>query len=248
MAKQGGSREQHLSVALRGGYAVLSLHKAPVNSLDLAMWQALDAALTALEQEPSIAGVIIVSGLQRDVFSAGNDLKELYPPTTTASRYATFWTTSNRFLCRLARSRLATVAAIRGACPAGGCMMSLCCDHRLAVAGGTMGLNEVALGIPVPKYWGLMMARLIGAKAADKLLLTGKMVTTAEVGWRRLACCSLTPCIMPCMDESHCTHQPSSQCGQSWTRSSSFLRPRCLGWWTRWLTRVMRCCPLRSAS
>lgn len=33
----------------------------------------------------------------------------------------------------------------------------------------------------VPKYWGLLMGKLIGTKAADKLLLTGKLVSPAEV-------------------------------------------------------------------
>ena len=42
-----------------------------------------------------------------------------------------FWITSNKFLQRLYVSPLVTVAAIRGACPAGGCCLSLCCDHRV---------------------------------------------------------------------------------------------------------------------
>ena len=41
------------------------------------------------------------------------------------------------------------VAAIRGACPAGGCCMSLCCDFRIMTDFGHIGLNEVALGIAV---------------------------------------------------------------------------------------------------
>jgi len=48
---------------------------------------------------------------------------------------------------RLYMSRLATIAAIRGACPAGGCMMSMCCDHRVMSNAGSIGLNEVQLGI-----------------------------------------------------------------------------------------------------
>jgi hypothetical protein len=48
---------------------------------------------------------------------------------------------------RLYLSRLATIAAIRGACPAGGCMMSMCCDHRVMSSVGSIGLNEVQLGI-----------------------------------------------------------------------------------------------------
>lgn len=35
---------------------------------------------------------------------------------------------------------------------------------------GSIGLNEVALGISVPKYWGHLMQRVIGSGPADKLL------------------------------------------------------------------------------
>ena len=41
------------------------------------------------------------------------------------------------------------MAAIRGACPAGGCCLSLCCDFRIMTDFGHIGLNEVALGISV---------------------------------------------------------------------------------------------------
>ncbi len=56
----------------------------------------------------------------------------------------------------------------------------MCCDHRVMSSQGTIGLNEVQLGIPVPKFWGLLMARIIGTKAADKLLLTGKLASAPE--------------------------------------------------------------------
>lgn len=105
---------------------------------------------------------------------------ELYAPATSADRYATFWRVSNTLLARLHRSRLATVAAIRGACPAGGCCLSLCCDHRVMTTAGSIGLNEVLLGIPVPKYWGALMARVIGLAATDRLLQRGAMVDPAH--------------------------------------------------------------------
>ena len=37
------------------------------------------------------------------------------------------------------------VSAIRGACPAGGCCLSLCCDFRIMTDFGHIGLNEVRL-------------------------------------------------------------------------------------------------------
>ena len=56
----------------------------------------------------------------------------------------------------------------------------MCCDHRLMTPHGAMGLNEVVLGIPVPRYWAHIMARLIGPRQAEKLLFTGKMASPAE--------------------------------------------------------------------
>lgn len=174
------SGDKYVSVVLKDSYAVLSLHKEPVNSFNLAMWQQLELALDALEADTSVNGLIITTGLKKDVFTAGNDIMELYAPRTSHARYGEFWITSNRVLCKLYASRLSTIAAIRGACPAGGCMMSLCCDHRIMTSFGDIGLNEVQLGILVPKYWALLMVRMVGQKSADKLLTTGKMVNPQE--------------------------------------------------------------------
>ena len=64
-----------------------------------------------------------------------------------------FWSTLTKTLTSIYSSRLATVAAINGACPAGGCVLAMCCDWRVITWDGSMGLNEVALGIPVPRNW-----------------------------------------------------------------------------------------------
>ncbi|BDA42694.1 Enoyl-CoA delta isomerase 1, mitochondrial [Coccomyxa sp. Obi] len=127
------------------------------------------AALQDLEDNQAVRGVIFASGLKRDVFTAGNDIKELYAPQTSMERYREFWVTSNVFLARLYRSPLVTIAAIKGACPAGGCCLSLCCDVRIMTEQGHIGLNEVAIGISVPLYWGRLMARIIDPKTAEHL-------------------------------------------------------------------------------
>lgn len=85
------------------------------------MWKDLTKALDSCEGNPSIRGIIITSGLtKKPIFTAGNDLKELYAPATSHQRYKEFWKTSNVFLARLYASHLVTVAAVDGYCPAGG--------------------------------------------------------------------------------------------------------------------------------
>lgn len=58
----------------------------------------------------------VCSGLKKPIFSAGNDLGELFAPGTSRERYKRFWAVSQEFLCQLYLSPLVTVAAIRGAC------------------------------------------------------------------------------------------------------------------------------------
>jgi 3,2-trans-enoyl-CoA isomerase len=45
---------------------------------------------------------------------------------------------------------------------------------------GSIGLNEVALGIAVPKFWGELMARVVGRGRADRLLQFAMMLEPEE--------------------------------------------------------------------
>lgn len=181
------------------GVALLTLAREPVNTMDGALWGELGRALTGLEaahragldsgaaltpptpSSPSPhypRAVVIESGLARDVFTAGNDIAELYAPGTTQAAYTSFWVLQNTVLSSLLVSPLVTVAAIRGACPAGGCALALCCDVRVLLDGpaAVIGLNEVGLGIPVPKMWGALMARVVGQATAERLCMGAALV------------------------------------------------------------------------
>lgn len=161
------------------GVAHLSICSEPANALNLSLWTSLTAALRHAEGDGQTMALVISSGLARPVFSAGNDLTELHAPSTSASRFTRFWTTQTRFLAALYASSLRTVAALRGACPAGGCAIALCCDERVALRGRAfaIGLNEAALGIPVPRYWARLMVAVGGRSraAVERMLYTGAM-------------------------------------------------------------------------
>ncbi|KAJ3357054.1 dodecenoyl-CoA isomerase [Kappamyces sp. JEL0680] len=154
-----------------GGWALLTIKREPVNSMNLELWQGLQAALDACEADPAIRGIIITSGLQRPIFTAGNDLLELFAPKTTKERYIQFWKTSNKFLANLYNSPLVTISAIDGYCPAGGTALS------------------VELGISVPAVWMKLYATLVGAGKMDKLCQFAQMVPAKE----GLSAIALTP-------------------------------------------------------
>lgn len=77
-----------------------------------------------------------------------------------------------------------TVVWVVGSCPAGGCAIALCCDYRImdrSSVSPCIGLNEVALGIPVPKYWSQLMCRVMGSVAvAEGFLCAGRLLTASE--------------------------------------------------------------------
>ena len=82
------------------------------------------AALDGLEKDRSVRGVVIASGLKKDIFTAGcvrhaapgtrcgtdravlrlrsNDIAELYSKATTVERYTRFWHAQTRCLVRRA--------------------------------------------------------------------------------------------------------------------------------------------------
>lgn len=45
---------------------------------------------------------------------------------------------------------------------------------------GRIGLNEVELGIPVPRFWAALMARVVGQGVADKLCGFAQMSTPQQ--------------------------------------------------------------------
>jgi Delta3-Delta2-enoyl-CoA isomerase len=71
-----------------------------------------------LESDEKIRGVIITSDLQK-IFSAGLDLKEFYK--TNEEKFTKFWKSFQNLFYVLYSTPLILIAAINGACPAGGC-------------------------------------------------------------------------------------------------------------------------------
>ena len=66
---------------------------------------------------------------------------------------------------------------------------------------GHIGLNEVAIGISVPLYWGRLMARIVGQKAAEHLckfavLLSPQNALKVCPSWPH--CASMWHCVSCC--------------------------------------------------
>ncbi|TDH68480.1 hypothetical protein CCR75_001415 [Bremia lactucae] len=155
-------------------YAIVRMNRLPVNSLNTALLQELEATIKKLEDDKSVRGMILMSSNQK-VFSAGLDIMEMYRPQP--SKIAKFWTSLQDLYLRLYTTRLAAVAAIEGHSPAGGCLLAMCCDYRIMTSGKPLiGLNETQLGIVAPTWFRDTFVNTVGHREAEKMLCLGLQV------------------------------------------------------------------------
>ena len=69
---------------------------------------------------------------------------------------------------------------LQGHAPAGGCLLSLCCEYRVMCPNYTIGLNETQLGIVAPTWFQASLRNTISRRESELALTLGKMYTTDE--------------------------------------------------------------------
>ena len=163
---------------------VLRMQRPPVNSLSLEVLSSFAESLAEAESDPACRAVVLASA-SPTVFCAGLDITEMHEPKP--ERLHQFWHTLQEVWIKLSTSRVATIAAIEGHSPAGGCMLAMSCDWRVMALADpikgkplTIGLNETKLGIVAPFWFADTMEYVVGARQTDLLLQTGALLTTEE--------------------------------------------------------------------
>jgi enoyl-CoA hydratase len=134
----------HVNFEIRDNVAIVRLDDGKANALSYALMDELDAALDRAEKEA--AAVLLVGRAGR--FSAGFDLAEMMAGVDRARALVS---RGAQVLMRLYALPMPLVIACTGHALAGGALMLLTGDVRVAVRGPfRIGLNEVQIGMPVP--------------------------------------------------------------------------------------------------
>lgn len=165
----------------KGKIGLLTLQRAPVNSLDTAMLGAIKDGVAELEADSKVKAFVLTSKFEGKVFSAGLDLMEMHQPETRAD-LETFWTAVQDCWLKLYTSPLATVAAINGTSPAGGCLLATACDYRVMSDNEkfNIGLNEAQFGLVAPDFFLEVYVNTVGQRNAEWLAGTGALLTPSE--------------------------------------------------------------------
>lgn len=160
-----------LEILEHGPVREIRMAHPPVNAMN----PELLAALTeSLRSASASARAMVVSG-QPGMFSAGLDIVTLQHFDRTG--IARFWGAFFGLLSTVGSSPVPVAFAVTGHSPAGGAVMAIHGDYRVMTRGDfRIGLNEVQVGLAIPRQIQKVLARLVGRYRAERLMVAGALL------------------------------------------------------------------------
>jgi enoyl-CoA hydratase len=166
----------HLTTSVTGEVMLVTIDRPPANAMNVELLSELVAQLEAVSSSDPPPRALVVAG--RDpFFSAGVDLKEV--PGYGPAEQRQMVTGINRMVLACYGMPCPVLAAVTGHAIAGGLVLALCADHRIASEAGRYGLTEIKVSVPYPQAAiGVVRAELSPASA--RRLVLGSELTSAE--------------------------------------------------------------------
>src|SRR2546429_5668485 len=161
----------HVTVEARGDIALVRIDRPPANAMDREL---LGEAIATQEQLAADEPAAVVITGREGFFSAGVDLK--LAPTLDAEAQVAMVDGINRMAVGWYGFPRPVVCAVNGHAIAGGMILALCGDHRVAGPGGRFGLTEVRAGIPYPAVAIAVVRAELSPPVARELVLRGELV------------------------------------------------------------------------
>src|SRR6185436_5066912 len=168
---------RYIDYAVQNRTAEITMHRAPVNAIDHALIDEINAAYRQAKADPGVRAVILTSAFER-AFSAGMDLAMIHGKRGLDLR---------RYLQKLYmemhdlqyRMGKPTIAALTGPARAAGVTLAVSCDCIVAADTASIAYPEIAVGV-IPAMHFVHLPRQIGRHKAFELLFTGKPVSASE--------------------------------------------------------------------
>jgi enoyl-CoA hydratase len=161
----------YISLVDHNGVAVLSADRPPANAMDVTLLEELVAAVGELAASPPPA--VVLAG-RPGFFSAGADLKAV--PTYGPDEQRAAVEGINAMALGVYSLPCPVIGAITGHAIAGGMVLALCTDVRIASSEGRYGLTEVKVGVPYPQAAIGVVRAEMPAHAARLMALGNELV------------------------------------------------------------------------
>ena len=175
---------EHLAVGDTGRTAALVRLNRPdqLNPMDSGVLAALDRILDGIEADASVC-TVLVTGNGR-AFSAGGDLKGYQTLQRDREAFTAFVADLHRVFGRLLGLRVPAVALVNGVAVAGGLELILNCDFALVAESARIGDGHLNFGQMGGGGVLTLLPRTIGRARATELMLSGRLLSSAEaVEW-----------------------------------------------------------------
>jgi enoyl-CoA hydratase len=170
----------HLSVEQRGNVALVRIDRPPANALDPTL---LAEGRRLLDELASAQAEAVVLTGREGFFSAGVDLK--VAPMLDARGQREMVDGISRVFAGWYAFERPVVCAVNGHAIAGGLILALCGDYRVATGHGRFGLTELRVGVPYPAVALAIVKAELSPPVARRLVLGADLVdarTALELG------------------------------------------------------------------
>ncbi|RJR43415.1 MAG: enoyl-CoA hydratase/isomerase family protein [Desulfobacteraceae bacterium] len=163
---------QNIEVDFKDGLGTITLNRPPVNVLNIAMMDEINAALQEWQGKKDLK--VVLFNAKGKCFSAGVDVGE-HMGDLAPKMIGAF----HRIFRLMDKLGAVTVASVFSSCLGGGCELAIFCDVAVSAESGKFGQPEIQVGV-FPPIAAQFMPRTIGRKAAMDLILSGRIITAEE--------------------------------------------------------------------
>lgn len=152
------------------GVLLLTIERAPVNAISLALFTELRDTFRTVAQDPKVRAIVLTA--RGKLFSAGADVKELGERTTESQMARSV--VSRACFDAIRSCPVPVIAAVNGAALGAGMVIASCCDMLVAADTASFALPEVNVGVMGGTRHA---ARVLPDKLVRYLALTGRKIS-----------------------------------------------------------------------
>jgi enoyl-CoA hydratase len=148
------------------------------NAMSVGMWEALPAAVAALEADPAVR-VVVLRGAGDQAFVSGADISQFDDVRDSVEANERYEAIGDAGMARVAACTKPTIAMLQGWCLGGGVAIALNCDLRIADESMRFGVPAARLGIGY-RWRGIKkLVDTVGAPNAREIFLTARRFDAA---------------------------------------------------------------------